>query len=319
MTDVKIASVQPRSHGGSDEEKNVDVACKYIDEARKLDAEIVCFPEGYPGPFTGPVNYSAEKKLCAAAKRNRIYVIAGMLEAAGDSDAYYTREYLIAPSGDVVGEYRRVTSAGPQCYDYLGMGDKDLAWGDQVPVFETEHGNIGILCCSEIYTPELPRVLALKGADIVFMPVGGKLWTFSETWRTLVWARAIENIFYTAVSCHMFGREEGIGTIAGPEEVLAESRKEGIITATLDIDRLEWLRENDCPYDWSTVNTVPARSSGLCFYEYEGVEISRRPELYAPLTMSRAELAEISARPELHEGNGTVGVEDALSEEMKVR
>ena len=66
--------------------------------------------------------------------------------------------------------------------------------GDSFPVFDTEHGKVGLAMCSEVYMPEVSRALALRGAEIIFMPAGkdkNRLWA---TWRTLIWARAIENL-----------------------------------------------------------------------------------------------------------------------------
>ena len=56
------------------------------------------------------------------------------------------------------------------------------------------HGKVGLAMCSEIYMPEVTRALALRGAELIFMPAGiekHRLWT---TWRTLIFARAIENL-----------------------------------------------------------------------------------------------------------------------------
>ena len=61
----------------------------------------------------------------------------------------------------------------------------------------------------------------------------------------MVWARAIENLCYTAACQNLYGVEDGVAIICGPEEVLTETRREGVAVATLDLARLRWLRQED--------------------------------------------------------------------------
>jgi 5-aminopentanamidase len=66
--------------------------------------------------------------------------------------------------------------------------------GNGFPVFETDHGKVGLAMCSEVYMPEVARALALRGAELIFMPAGRDKRRLWATWRTLIWARAIENL-----------------------------------------------------------------------------------------------------------------------------
>ena len=272
---VRIAAVQPRSYPGDDEEKNVEVALSAIREAADRGAQIVCLPEGYPGPWLGRKTFPSLEPLGDEAKRSGVYVVAGLAEEAERPNHFFTTEVLIGPNGEEVGRYRRVQAAPQAVYDGLTPG-KVMGFGriggDDLPVFETEFGKIGILACSELYCPELCRILALRGADIVFFPVGGVLYELFETWKTLIWARAIENLVYTVSCQHVFGKERGIARITSPEEVLGALEEEGILVCEVDLSRLAWLREHDeglvlpKPY-----KTLP----GLLRW--------RRPELYGEL------------------------------------
>ncbi len=294
---VKIGVVQPRGFFGEEAKQQPEMALKYIEEGANQGVKILCFPEWYPGPYTGTIADTTIKNLCAKAKERSLYVIAGGMEKDEATDADYTIHHLIGPDGKIVGTYRRTISAGPRVYETIfRWGKRKLVWGDELPVFKTEYGNVGILFCSEVYAPELPRVLALKGADMIFLPSGGLFWTMAKVWRNLIWARAIENLVYTAACSHIYGVEEGIAMIASPEEILAESTKEGIITAEIDLDRSAWLRNNDAPASTFLIGTNPGKSSGLSFFNYEGQPISRRPELFKPICMSEEELKAISIR-----------------------
>ena len=306
---AKIGVVQARGFWGPDARKHTENALKHIEEGAEQGVNVLLFPEGYPGPFPDPTDDkgniddsfydSSMKALCAKAKEQNLYVIAGGLAHDNKLDGYYTAVNLIGPSGEIVGTYRRIISAGSKCYEvmfHLGDKSKKLLWGDELPVFRTEYGNIGITVCSEIYSPELSRVLALKGADIIFSPSGGPFWTYTPTWKTLVWARAIENLVYVATGGHIWGVEEGIAMICSPEEIVADTTKMGIITADVDFDRLEWLRNNDTPAEHYPVATMCGQSSGLGFFDYQGQPVSRRPELYKPICMGEEELKDVSVR-----------------------
>lgn len=117
-----------------------------------------------------------------------------------------------------------------------------------MPVFDIPFCKIGILICSEVYVPELARILALKGAEIIFMPAGICKYELHETWRNLIWSRAIENLVYTVTCQNIFGAENGLAMICSPEEILIESIKPGIFIADCDFERIRWLREETDRY-----------------------------------------------------------------------
>ncbi len=237
---VRIAVVQPAAHSGNREHENVGRALQYLDEAAAAGAKIICFPELYPGP-ANPSNQFSADALYERARSLSVYIIRGRLEPATDGKFYVGAE-LIGPDGTTIGSYRRTTPTGPYVYRDIPAWDFDYQSADDLPVFETEYGKVGILICSEVYMPELARAMALKGAEIVFFPAGGLINELLPTWRTMLWARAIENLMYTAASQSLYGVEEGVGQIAGPEGIIATARDPGVLIADLDLERTRWLR-----------------------------------------------------------------------------
>jgi predicted amidohydrolase len=167
-------------------------------------------------------------------------------------------------------------------------------------------GKVGVVTCSEVFVPEVARVLALKGAELCLFPTGLLIdeLGYTDNWRTLVRARAIENLMYTAVTVNLFppsfadayrqapldeapsasGLTRGIAMIASPERVLAASESPGILTAELDLQRVRRLRETEeelivpAPY-----RTIP------------GILSWRRPEVLGVLTDEARREAEASA------------------------
>lgn len=209
-----------------------------------------------------PVTWTPLAELREIAREIGIYLVGGYTEPL-DSEGCrcYNALALIAPDGTEVGVYRRTTPAhAPWIYKGGSYWDFDWVPADRLPVFETDLGKIGLLICSEVYAPELARILALEGAELIFMPAGlmGSTTSLVETWRTLVWARAIENLVYTAVCSNVTEKgEQGLAMICSPEEILLESRDEGVHLAQIELERVRWLRHEqdrlvDEPEPWRT-------------------------------------------------------------------
>src|SRR5690606_27008302 len=80
MTDgIRVAAIQPRSHTLELESRNVEGALAWMDRAAEVDADLVVFPEGYPGP-TNPANdYDALNPVRERAAAHRQHVIAGAI------------------------------------------------------------------------------------------------------------------------------------------------------------------------------------------------------------------------------------------------
>jgi len=269
---VRVAVVQPNSFRGQEEEKNLDRALAYLDEAAHQGARIVTFPEGYPGPYSSPPTWSAHEALAERTRRHGLFTIYGTVDPVpGEPDTYYLALKFLGPDGGLLGTYYRVQPNTPEV-DRVLMGEKVIAPGSDLRVHDTAVGRVGLLICSEIWCPELPRLLALKGMDLLVAPIGGLVYELREAWRALLWARAIENHCYVLTSQHLYGMEDGLAMIAGPERIEAESSQPGVITAEVDLERLDWLRTHTQTLQLpKPYRAIP----GLLRY--------RRPELYQPL------------------------------------
>ena len=246
---VKVAAIQPKTFlEANEQKKNIEKAWDYVAEAADQRAQIICFPETYPGPWKAPLNYSPVEPLEEMASKHGVYIVAGANCPLEDEPSKgYCSQVFIGPNG-FIGRYNRTIPKGPWIYKGGRFWDFDYREGDELPVFDTPLCKVGILICSEVYSPELSRILALKGAEIIFLPAGICKYELHETWRNLIWARAIENLAYTVTCQNILGAEHGLAMICSPEEVLIESTKSGIVIADCDFDRIRWLREETDRY-----------------------------------------------------------------------
>lgn len=245
---LRIAVVQPRTDP-EDRQGNVKHAVRYVEQAAAQGARLVCLAETYPGPWTTPLDYDPLPDLAQAARDQQVYVIGGLIEPVAEQpDRFHNVLVLLGPDGTVVGRYRRMIPDGPWIYAGGSFWDFHYHPGDELPVFRVDDATIGMLVCSEVYVPELARILALKGAEILFMPAGlwkGRQW---DNWRVLTRARAIENLAYTATCQNVLGTEPGhagLAMICSPEEVVAESSRPGVLVADCDLARIRHLRDEE--------------------------------------------------------------------------
>jgi predicted amidohydrolase len=240
----RIAVVQPICHPPGSDEANVADAVQAIGRAAAEGAQFVCFPETYPGPWRMPARFDPTAALVEAAAKHRTHVVFGTIEPIDHKAATaYNLICMAYPDGRAPARYRRTHPNGP--WIYTGGPAWEFQWvpGDEFPVFDTVHGKVGLAMCSEVYVPEVGRALALRGAELIFMPAGKdkrKLWA---TWRALIWARAIENLAIVVTTQNLFNHSErGLAMVAGPEEILFESTIAGTTIVDVSLDRLRHLR-----------------------------------------------------------------------------
>jgi predicted amidohydrolase len=110
----RLALIQPLAHPAPNEVDNVADAIDYVDRAAAQGADVVAFPETYPGPWRMPATYDPGPALAEAARRNRVYVQYGTLEPIDDgARTAYNVLSLVGPSGQPAATYRRTHPPGP--------------------------------------------------------------------------------------------------------------------------------------------------------------------------------------------------------------
>lgn len=279
----RIAAVTTFTEVGDGcDEKNMAYAYKAMDEASANGADIICFPETFPGALKIPITFDPFELMSEKAKKIGRYVIYGACVNVPENPAkQYVRNVLLGPDGKEIGHYDRTCPKGPGSWLYEGGSYWKLNWeqGNELPVFHTDIGVIGMLVCSEVFLPELSRALAVQGAEITFLPAGVNKMALNKNWEILIKARAIENLMYT-VTCNnicslpkLDDPSGALGMIVSPEGDTVESREEGIIYADADLERLKFLREADD--SWEVTKILPVRRSKTGIFKNW-----RRPELW---------------------------------------
>jgi predicted amidohydrolase len=268
MTIIRLGVASVQTDFGVAEHGNLQRALDYIRRAGALDVDLLMFAENFPGPFTEANRYEVHEPISAAAREHGVAVAYGTsVLRSTEPDTYNIATVIVDSSGATVGQYLRTHPEGPYIYRSGPQWNFEYVEAEEFPVFDMGWGKLAISICSEVHLPEIARIYALKGAEVLLIPSGLLIdeLGYTDNWRTLVRARAIENHMYTATTVNLMDRSvaahfaptdvelprhgsgltAGIAMICSPERVLAESHDPGILTADLDLDRLRWLRETD--------------------------------------------------------------------------
>lgn len=268
-----LALVQPLAVVGRGEERNVRDALEYIEAAAERGADLVVFPETYPGPWSMPRAFDPVPAMVEAAARHELWVCFGTLEPVdGDERRAYNVLALAGPDGGEPAVYRRTHPPGPWIYNACAPWDFEYVAGDELPVFELDKAVVGMAMCSEVYVPEVSRALAVAGAEVLILPAGTDKRNLRTTWRELIWARAIENLATVITTQNLLQPDEtGMAMVAAPESVVFETGARGLFTVEIDLARPRELRARR---DGEGSGTAEATKPGL-------LSQWRRPELYS--------------------------------------
>ncbi|MBN1348804.1 carbon-nitrogen hydrolase family protein [candidate division KSB1 bacterium] len=157
------------------------------------------------------------EKARQLAKELRIFLVFGFLERAHKT--LHNTVILLDTEGDIIGRYRKTHFA--QGYEVNPQFYKP---GETYPVFDTPFGKVGILICYDRQLPEPARILAVKGAQVLFVPAYGS-YTEEDGWNTvLMRTRAYENrcplVFCNPYQSMLIDRNGGIKAIGNSGEVV---------------------------------------------------------------------------------------------------
>jgi predicted amidohydrolase len=230
---VRVASVNLRPRETHSAEQSVR---QFLDVVRKSVApgtDVVLLPEGITVVGTGktyadvaePIPGPTTERLGKMAREMKSYIAAGIYEREGA--AIYNTAVLVDRAGNVIGKYRKV---------YLPREEIEggLTPGNDYPVFRTDFGKVGMMICWDLQYTDPARALALRGAEMILMPIWGGN-------QALAKARAIENRVFLISS----GYDYPTSVLDPDGELLAIAREQGAIaTATIDLNRRyadKWL------------------------------------------------------------------------------
>ncbi|MFY9241268.1 MAG: carbon-nitrogen hydrolase [Roseovarius sp.] len=275
---MKVTVAATQMACSRDYEANIAKADALIRAAAGAGAQIILPQEAFAlhefqfmemGPewfaHAEPLDGPTVSHMRALARDLSVVIPCNIWEKA--NHAYYNTNVIIDATGDVLGHYRKshIPLGLPGCYEkvYSNPGDTGLM------AYQTAYGKIGAGVCWDQWFPESARIMALKGAGILFFPsaIGSDC---HDHWEVVMRGHAGANVM-PLVCSNRVGREVGTlgevtffgqAFIAGPRgDVLARADKtsDTFVTQEFDLAEIAEMRAH-----W-------------------GLFRDRRPDLYGPL------------------------------------
>jgi predicted amidohydrolase len=270
----KITAAAIQMSSTPEKRENFETAERLIRNAISAGAELVALPELWSchglekvyrenaEPIPGPTT----EFLGTLARELGVWLLGGsILEGKLGAERLFNTSTFFDPSGELVAVYRKIHLFDVKAPDREYLESGLIAPGREIVAVKAGAATLGLSVCYDLRFPELYRLLALEGAEILAVPAAFTLHTGKDHWEILLRARAVENQAYVVAPAQWGRKADGRWTygrsmIVDPWGTILAicPDRNGYALATLDLDYLDRLR-TDFPalanrrpeaYDW---------------------------------------------------------------------
>lgn len=258
---------------------NVDTAVKLIKKAAEDKPDVIVLPENFHYFGTKEQFFEIAEtidgptitKLRSLAKELNTYIVSGTMKLRVDGDSKLRNICcVINQSGEIQDIYDKIHTFNAQVGGIRHSGSEVENSGDKIVVTDIKGVKVGLSVCFDMRFPEIYRIMALQGAEVILVPSIFMLHTGMDHWEVLLRARAIENQLYiVAPATHgtfppkgqwSYGRSMAIdpwGLV-----VAQASDIDCVVTVNLDFNLLKDIRNR--------VPTLPQRKPSV--YKWNEVD-----------------------------------------------
>jgi predicted amidohydrolase len=255
---ICVACVQMTSR--NDKAANLESAERLVAHAASTGADLVVLPEKWNAIGDVEVLHAAAEPLDGGesvaamaewSRRHGVTLVGGSITERREGREKLSNTSLVFDAdGAIVATYRKIHLFDVEVGGVTYRESEAEEPGEEPVVARLEDWGVGLSVCYDIRFPELYRILALEGAELVTVPSAFTVPTGRDHWEVLMRARAIENQCYIAAPAQ-FGMTRpgkpsyGRSLIVDPwGVVLAQAPdEETVISAELDRARLRRVRE----------------------------------------------------------------------------
>jgi deaminated glutathione amidase len=254
---IRVACVQLTSR--ADKAANLEKAERLVAKAASSGADVVLLPEKWNAIGGVDTLHAAAETIeegeSVAAMRawasgHGITLVGGSITERREGREKLSNTCLVFdPEGELAAVYRKIHLFDVDVGGHSYRESEAEEPGEEPVVARLEGWPIGLTVCYDLRFPELYRILALEGAELVTVPAHFTLYTGKDHWHVLLRARAIENQNYVAAAAQIGetvpGKPSyGRSVIVDPwGTVLAQAPdEETVIVAELDRARMREIR-----------------------------------------------------------------------------
>ncbi|WP_372996622.1 carbon-nitrogen hydrolase family protein [Lutispora sp.] len=249
MKETVIAGVQIAIEPNN-VKKNIEKVVKWLNKAaEEYNPDLIIFPETITTGFATGLSKeelwdlvdtvpAISEEVSKAAQKNKVHVVFPTYTRGEKMGDVYNSSILIGSNGDIIGVYNKT---------HIYPAEREWALpGETADVYDTPFAKVGMIICYDGDYPELSRILAMKGAEIIVRP--SALLRSFEIWKLTNAARAYDNHVYLAginatgpdaTGTYYFGNSMIVSPIA--QQLALATAGETIISAKLDPDPLKYM------------------------------------------------------------------------------
>jgi deaminated glutathione amidase len=208
---IRVACVQMTSR--TDKAANLETAERLVAQAAATGADVVVLPEKWNGigdaafyhesaePLDGGGSVTA---MSSWARTHGITLVGGsIVELREGREKRSNTSVVFDSDGAVVATYRKIHLFDVEVGGVVYRESESEEPGEEAVVADVEDWKLGLSVCYDVRFPELYRILALEGAQLVTVPAHFTTPTGKDHWQVLLRARAIENQLYVAAAAQV--------------------------------------------------------------------------------------------------------------------
>ena len=252
---MKIAQLQ--THVYPEKPRSLAQVEAYMDKVMPEKPDLVTLGEMFQCPYVTqnfPLYAEEEggdtwQRLSQLAAKHQVYLSAGTVPEL-DGGKVYNTAYVFDRQGRQIAKHRKVHLFDIDVEGGQSFKESDtLSAGNQVTVFDTEFGKIGICVCFDFRFPELGRLMALKGAKLILVPAAFNMTTGPAHWQIMFRSQALNNQCFVAGTSP--ARDEASSYVAWGHSLLVSpwgdiikeaGEKEGFQITEIDLSEADRIR-----------------------------------------------------------------------------
>jgi len=178
MRNIRVAAVSINGYLGEPEKVLANIAL-WCEKAETVGAELVLFPElvvhGHCSPTTAELAENVPdgpsvQRLIELAQTHHQVLSVGLSE--NDAGVVYNTQVLVGPEG-YIGKQRKLHMSRDEA-DFYQVGN-------EISVFDIGSCKISMVICYDNMFPEVARIAAIRGTEVLLMPHAGRMQTWDDT------------------------------------------------------------------------------------------------------------------------------------------
>lgn len=203
------------------------------------------------GLYAEPEGGASWQRFREIARKHHVYLQPGTMPEIDEAGRLYNTAYMFDRQGNQIAKHRKM-----HLFDIAVKGGQHyresdaLTAGNEVTVFDTEFGKVGLSVCFDIRFPELFRLMVLQGAKTILVPAAFNMTTGPAHWELALRGRAVDNQCYIVGTSPARDKSAGYtawghSLIASPwgEVVSQMTELPDVRTVELDMSQVEKIRE----------------------------------------------------------------------------